>query len=78
MYYSVELIKKVNEFYNQHKEFVEDLITNNLDFTIRNGIMLNTTPSIKPSYEDLNNPDLWKGMHWQHYFNWRDIENGHI
>lgn len=44
---------KAETWYQNHKEHVEKLIKNSdVNFPVR------------PSLEDMERPELWKGMHW--------------
>ena len=43
------------EWYKKHKGHVDKLIASD-------------NHSIEPSKEDINNPELWKGCHWNWYF----------
>lgn len=47
---------EVLEFYERHKEHVDDMILNE------------ATCSFEPAYEDIKDPALWKPGHWKWFF----------
>lgn len=51
----MDYIEKAYEWYENHKEHVEKIIEEGDN-------------SIKPSKEDIEHPELWKGIHWSWFF----------
>lgn len=51
----VDLINIALRWYLNHRNYVEEIITNE-------------EQSIIPNKEDYNHPELWKGWHWRRFF----------